>query len=583
LIKKLIESSQADNIPPTNSAAEAYRASSLFPIISCTTAYIFYILLSVAVIFNISGFVTQMWLSIKFAWVGKWIPRDLGLASDAYVSRQNTGFLELMLLLALTFAAYGLSALIIHRQLRRQDTQSKLPLMMRLIWLGTLLGGCIYLFTPGLLASDVYSYASYGRILIVHAANPYFVPPSAFPQDPVYHLLYWKDTVSIYGPIWMGVCSLLALLGGSSQEGLLLAFRIFALAAHLLNIWLVTAILRAMGRSERTVVLGTLLYAWNPLVLSESSLGGHNDVFMVTFLLLGLLLSARAETGGQDSRMRLRTYILPLIAFSLAALVKFSAVPMVAIFILALCCKALQPAPSQTKGERNPLRWRFALLTTLTASCISAGLALALYSPFWMGHSIKDIVNSFILLPSAVNAFNSILFTLNAWNSVYSLPQALIFLTDRKLWNIVNSIGMILPVVLGAVYLWRAPTTRTIALVSLATLAIFLVVTPWFFAWYVTWLVGLAAICLPVAHERLARGLMAFTLTLSATAFLTYYSTLIGWYLLSHQPHNADWAVLVCIGELGIPLLALLAGVVSRRSWFPNMKLAAVLTKIELL
>lgn len=557
MLKKPVEASQ-----PVVETAPTEARPTLLPLISCTIAFVLSLLLSVAVIFNVAGFTTRMWLSIKFAWVGKWIPRDLKLSSDPYISLQNTGFLELLLLLVLTFAAYGVFAWILHKR----DMRDRYPLVMRLIWLGAIVGGFIYLFTPGLLASDIYSYASYGRLLVFHAANPYFVPPSAFPQDPIYHLLYWKSTVSIYGPIWMGVCSLLALVGGASQEGLLLAFRIFAFAAHLLNIWLVTVILRTMGRSTRTMTLGTLLYAWNPLVLSESSLGGHNDVFMVTFLLLGVLLSVRAEHAGLEKSVQLRGYILPLLAFSLAALVKFSAVPMVAIFILALCCKALRPATPSLNGNSPPLRWRLAIVTLLTASCISAGFALLLYAPFWLGHGLAQIIDSFILLPSAVSAFNSVLFTLSSWNSVQSFPPMFAFLVDRKLWNVVNIVAMIMPVLVGLVYLWRAPTTRTVILVSLVTLAVFLILTPWFFAWYVTWLVGLAVLCLPVLSGRLGRASVTFTLALSAMAFLTYYSTLIGWYLLSHQPRSATWAVLVCIGELGVPvLLALIIGLSSGR------------------
>ena len=37
---------------------------------------------------------------------------------------------------------------------------------------------------PVLLSRDVYSYAAYGRIFTLHGANPYVVPPSAFPSDP---------------------------------------------------------------------------------------------------------------------------------------------------------------------------------------------------------------------------------------------------------------------------------------------------------------------------------------------------------------------------------------------------------------
>src|SRR5207248_2908470 len=114
--------------------------------------------------------------------------------------------------------------------------------------------------------------------IVVHHANPYFVAPSRFPQDPLTSYDDWKDATAAYGPVWLTICSLWTLVLGNSPLGYVLAFRLFALAAHLLNIWLVATILGKTGSSARTVTLGTLLYAWNPLVLQESSLGGHNDI-----------------------------------------------------------------------------------------------------------------------------------------------------------------------------------------------------------------------------------------------------------------------------------------------------------------
>ena len=527
------------------------RKASLLPVIGCTLAYILCILFSVALVFNVAGvYKNEWWISRKLAWFGKWIPSNLGLAPSAYLSHQKTGYLELMILLACLFAIYAVTAFFMYRD---RDTQG-MPVhfhknLQRLIWLGAIVGGTIYLFTPAALTSDIYSYASYGRLLALYAANPYFVPPSAFPHDAVYSWLYWKDTVSIYGPIWTGVSALLALLSGSDQMGVIFTFRVFAFAAHLLNIALVAANLRAMQRSARIVAIGTLLYAWNPLVLVESSLGAHNDVFMVTFLLLGLFLCTRAELRG--TFLRARGYIPPLLAFTFSTLIKFSAAPAIAVFIIALFCFALR----SSRQDDGRLSWRPAIVTGLTASCISGGLILLLYGPFWLGHSPAEIVNSFSSLPSAVEAFNSLLSALSYMKAIHDLPSVLFFLVDRKLWNVVTLLALLLPIAIGSIYLWRAPTARTIALVTLASLSAFLIVTPWFFAWYLTWIVGLAAVCLPVTTSRFSRALIAFVLTFSATAFLTYYSTLVGWILLDMHPASASWALRVTCEAFGLPLI----------------------------
>ncbi len=193
--------------------------------------------------------------------------------------------------MALAFGAYGLCALLIWRQ----PAQDNFSATLRLIWLGAIATGLIFVLTPAMLSHDIFVYAGYGRILVAHHANPYFVPLKAFPQDPFMPLDDWKGATAAYGPLWLDISALGALLSGDDPLRYILAYRLFGLAAHLLNIWLIYTTLRVMKRSPRTVTLGVLLYAWNPLALLESSLGGHNDVFLVTFILLGILLSVRAE------------------------------------------------------------------------------------------------------------------------------------------------------------------------------------------------------------------------------------------------------------------------------------------------
>ena len=527
-------------------------------LICCALAYVLCILVTTAPLYNIVGLHTQFWISNAIVALDNWLhlPHDLGISTDHYVSQQDTYYLEFLLPVLLAFAAYGLYAYL----LQRTGPRSNHTFALRLIWLTIIVSGCIYLFTPASLSDDVYGYASYGRLLSVHHANPYVISPSAFPQDPTYPLIHWKDAFAPYGPLWIVLSALVGLISGPDRLEYLIAFRLIAFAAHLLNIWLVTATLRTMGRPARTVALGTLLYAWNPLVLLESSAGGHNDVFMLTFILLGLLLSARAERKGAT---RLRDSIPALLAFTLAGLVKLTAFPILAFPVLKLCWNTYKATtPTTLTGSLH--RWGIALLAGLLASMISIAFALVCYAPFWLGHSIQQIAFSFSSQPTENFDFNSFLAAISVWQRAHGLPAFLALFNSRHTWNVLTVAAIALSVGLGAIWLWRAPTTRTVALAALTTLAAFLLVTPWFTDWYVTWLVGLAAICLPVAHDRLGRSLFVLALTFSASAFLTYYYVSIGHLLLVLHPNNITWFVLVCFATLGIPLVAFLFSWVSQ-------------------
>ena len=547
--------------PPSASIEQQTPAILNWLLVLFASAYVICIFLTTAPLHSMVGIHTHIWISRVIIGVDRRLsfPTDLHLARDHYASQQETSYLEFALLILLAFIIYGLCSGLI----QRRGEQSNYTLAMRLIWITAVVSGCIYVFTPVSTSDDISSYASYGRLLLIHHANPYFITPSAFPQDPTYHLIYWRNIVTIYGPIWTLISAFLGWLAGIDGLGYLITFRIFTFAAYLLNMLLVTAILRAMNRSPRVIALGTLLYAWNPLVLLESSLGGHNDILMVTFMLLGVLLSVRAE---QNDIAHFRYYIAPLVVFTLAALVKFSAIPIIALFIVMLFWKTFyaKPAVPDLRPQSVLTSWRAALFTALSASFVSSAVALLFYWPFWIGHSINDIAYSFSSQPTAHSVYDSILLLIRVLNKIHSLPAYLLIFTGRDMWDIIFFIAVVCALAAGIALLRRTSTTRIVALATLLVLGAFILLTAWFVPWYVTWLVGPAVVCLPIARDRLGRALFTFALAFSASAFLTYYYVSLGQSVF--DPTRINWFFLAGIGTFGIPLVAFLLALVSPRN-----------------
>ncbi len=346
------------------------------------------------------------------------------------------------------------------------------------------------------------------------------------------------------------------MIAGTSATRYLLLFRLFALTAHLVNIALVMAILRAQRRSSRTVTLGTLLYAWNPLLILEFCFSGHNDVCMITFILLGMLFCGRAEQHGFTRPLQ---YLPPIVAFTLAGLIKFTALPLAALYLILLARKTLYRTTSDTIKSQKvaPLQWKYALPKVLFAG-ITSGLVIALlYAPFFIGYSIPAIITSFINPPSSRLLEHSILKVTVEGIAYHGMPAptswlypVLTILTTNKVWSTFNILVVLSMFVVSSIWLWRTPTTRTFVLAGIAILGPLLIVTTWFFPWYVTWLVGLAAISLPTSRQRIARALFAFALVFSASARLTYLS--IG------QIDPIDWNIIGCAATMVPPILAFL-------------------------
>jgi hypothetical protein len=499
--------------------ARAARTGSRAPLglLLCGLGFVVCILLTVTPLIRMPDPIHLHYFAPGFflARASGWFPLNLGTLT----SPQST-YTEFFLLIILAFLCYALGA----RLVRRQEEGNSQGTLRGWIWLSTVLAGAVYVVTPAMLSHDILVYASYSRVLAAYHSNPYFVPISTFPQDVFTPLNYWAGVVSAYGPLWTLVCGFFGWLLNPDPAAYIVVFRIFALGAHLLNTWLVGRALHAMGRPPRTVTLGMLLYAWNPLLLLESSLGGHNDVFMVTFVLVGILLTARAEARGEF--LRARGYLPPVGALTLAALVKFTALPVLAVALLFLVCEALRPtAASPREFKQAPRNWRGALLPLAWSGLTAALVALAFYAPFWLGHNLGDIIASFKNPPSSLYAENSFMRSIVEWGLRHpALRQntLLSFLSNRHLWDDLTFAAIALCLLVGATRLWTKPATRTFLAVSLATLCAVLLITPWFFSWYVTWILALAVVWLPRHPGRFEAALLALTFTFGFSALLTY-------------------------------------------------------------
>jgi hypothetical protein len=497
------------------------------PIIFYALAFLACILVSIAPLYRLvpEPMMRLPTNDLLMIW-GSWLPTDLHLTTDPRGSHFATNTIFVLSLWGLAFVVYGLAAWFIHRQ----PEQGNYKYITRFIWLVTIITGCIFVITPALLSHDIFAYTAYGRILAYYHSNPYFVPFSAFPKDAFTPYDDWKNIPSAYGPIWEFISGLVVRPIGNHLDRAIIIYRLLAFVPHLLNTLLIALILRKMGQSSRIVTLGTLLYAWNPLVLEESCLGGHNDAFMMTFVLLGIFYSIYAERTGALARPTWKAYLAPMLAFSLAILVKFSAVPIIALYLVLLARKAILAHIDNDKNTTEPrYTWiPVVLKTIIPAGLISLVVLIGLYEPYWFGFGLKDVIYTFTATPSSTSSYGSMLFAMIKWlqandyppKSSWTYPLVYIF-SMHKTWSMIDMAALLLTLVTGAIWLWRTPTTRTLALSMLTMLELILLVTYWFFPWYLTWIVSLAALCLPT-QNRLQRATIASTLVFSASS-LSYY------------------------------------------------------------
>jgi len=297
-----------------------------------------------------------------------YVPISTGHTREIFVLRplgewriESGGLLALYYgaLLAALFGLYAWAA-------RRVGRLPAEPLGARtVVYAGAAAAVAILMFTPSLLSKDIFDYMVQGRMLALYKANPFQVPPDAFPADEFLDAMGWPQFTTLYGPGWISTCALIAWLAPSSLAGSLVVYKAIFGGAHLLSGLLVGSILKSWGRSR---LLGEMLFLWNPLVLLQVSGQGHNDGFLMLWVLLGIWFAQKRSPVRAPADDLLAT-----ICMAISVLTKYITAPILGLFV-ALRFR-------ERRGGAGPAR---AILIALA----SAAVFLVGYMPYVAGMNV---------------------------------------------------------------------------------------------------------------------------------------------------------------------------------------------------
>ena len=371
------------------------------------------------------------------------------------------------------------------------------PAARRTILLATLGAGLCLLTLPRLFSKDVLSYLVYGQAFGVYGLNPYTTSPNHMQFDFNFRLIDWHDAVSVYGPVWTLLCTamykLVAPVATSNIWGYITGFRALGLLFHLGNAALIWYILGRLRPQHQ--IAGTIFYAWNPLTLIEFAGNGHNDVALVFFLLAAIAAHV-AE--------RRRTALVVLF-LTLSILTKFITLLIVPAYALLLW-RSTPAAEGRWISRARVVAWAQAL-----------GVALVTFVVLWAPFASALRNPLFLLDATAMSRYDNSLLQLVYWGlrslMTVVLPEEL---STQIAGQGVKLVGRLVFLVLFLVLTRRTRDTATwLRAVFWILFAYLVLATPWFWPWYVTWLVALA----PLVGTRLATSV---TLTFSVSVLIIY-------------------------------------------------------------
>lgn len=160
-------------------------------------------------------------------------------------------------------------------------------LSARVVLLVAAVGHALALFGHTVFEDDFYRFLWDGWRLI-ETGTPYGVPPAQFIDDPaipdawqaVREWINYPELATIYGPALQGVFAAVVAVAGPDELGLRIAFAAAALA--------LTALVLRRHDPARAA-----LFAWNPVVVAESTLHLHPDILLALALFAALIAARR--------------------------------------------------------------------------------------------------------------------------------------------------------------------------------------------------------------------------------------------------------------------------------------------------
>lgn len=147
------------------------------------------------------------------------------------------------------------------------------------------------IFSYPALSYDLFNYMTTAKVAYTHHENPYLIMPIEITNEPYLAFTRAANKVALYGPVWIVITAIPHAIGLSSIWGTILAFK--ALNAILFGIF--AFLIYTVTKAWKNV----LFFIFNPLILIEVLVSGHNDIYIMVFAVLGIIFWGKRGAGNK--------------------------------------------------------------------------------------------------------------------------------------------------------------------------------------------------------------------------------------------------------------------------------------------
>ena len=140
------------------------------------------------------------------------------------------------------------------------------------------------------LTYDLFNYIATAKVAFHYRENPYLVMPIEIPNEPNLAFTRAANKVALYGPVWILLTAFPHYLGTGNVWLTFIAFKAMNALVYMGFLYFIYRLTRNLTN--------VLFFAFNPLVLIEVIMNGHNDIYMIFLALAGLLLWQAGKLSG---------------------------------------------------------------------------------------------------------------------------------------------------------------------------------------------------------------------------------------------------------------------------------------------
>ena len=334
---------------------------------------------------------------------------------------------------------------------------SERPVPAWLVYGPGIVAAGLLLLAPPTGSGDVFEYAFYGKMLAHGHLNPLTTAPIRMRGDAWFRYVGWKRQPSVYGPVWVYVSTLAALIAGSSIAHAVVLLKIISAGGAIAGCWFASRLAGYEPGARQSTLVACL---WNPMLLFAIAGDGHVEGVLLG-LVVGGLYARRKERNGVASALLL-----------VASMIKIYCGLFLLLHLVATWRSRTRPSPER----------RVAHVGLVAAA--SAGA----YMPLWSGRA------TFSGLVDIGSRFSATL-TWLLRDSVGDLLQPIVGSPHAARISTISVRIFVATVIVAIVVAstkraGRMPDARLWGL----AFAGYLLVAPWFLPWHLLPLLGLAAI-----------------------------------------------------------------------------------------